>query len=99
MVLTPGESITLFLHSCAVALLLVSETIVFHIILSQTVVESAFSVSGVIHETQTTGVVRDVSVAATSVVDINDGFGVDVGKGFSWPLVCSHERSYKRYRN
>ena len=93
VVLTSGESITLFLHSRAVALLLVSESRVLHIILSQAVVESAFSVSWVIHEPQAARVVGDVGVAATSVVDIHDGFGVDVRQGFSWPLVCCDERS------
>jgi hypothetical protein len=52
VVLTPGESITLFLHSCAVALLLVSESLVNLTILSQAVVESAFSVGRVIHEAE-----------------------------------------------
>ena len=99
VVLTPGESVTFFLHSCTVALLFVSESIVYHIILSQGVVESAFSVSRVIHEAQAARVVGDVGVAATSVVHIHDGFGMDVGEGFSWPLVCCYERSYKRYQN
>jgi hypothetical protein len=57
VVLTPGESITLFLHSRAVALLLVSESTVLHIILSQAVVESAFSVGRVIHEAEAARVV------------------------------------------
>ena len=88
VVLTLGESVTLFLHGCAVALLFVTEPIVFHVVLPQTVVERTFSVSGVIHETQTTRVVGDVGVTATAIVHVHDGFGVDVRQGFSWPFIC-----------
>lgn len=99
VVLTPGEGVTLLLHSGTVALRFVSESIVFHIVLSQTVVERAFSMRRVIHEAQAARVVGDVGVAATSVVHVHDGFGVDVGEGFSWPLVCCDKSSYKRYQN
>jgi len=54
VVLTLGEIVTLFLHSCTVALMFVSEPIVFHVVLPQTVVEGAFPVGGVIHESETT---------------------------------------------
>ena len=99
MVLTSAEGVTFFLHSGTVALLFVSESIVFHIVLSQAVVESAFSMSRVIHQAEAARVVGDVGVAATSIVHVHDGFGVDVGEGFSWPLVCSDKGSCKRYQN
>ena len=78
VVLTSGEGVTFFLHGSTVALLFVSESIVFHIVLSQAVVESAFSMSRVIHEAKTARVIGDVGVAATSIVHVHDGLGVDV---------------------
>ena len=94
MVLTLRESVTLLLHSRAVALLFVTKAIRLNVVLSQAVVEGTFSVGRVVHKAKTTGVVGNVGITATSIVNVDNRFGVDVGKGFSRSLISSDKGSY-----
>ena len=94
VVLTLRESVTLLLHSCAVALLSMTKAIVLNVVLSQAVVEGTFSMGRVVHETETTGVVRNVGITATSIVHVDNRFGVNVGKGFSRSFISSDKGSY-----
>ena len=93
MILALRESVTLLFHGGTVALLTMAKTIVLNVVLSQAVVEGALSVGRVVHEAETTGVVGNVSVTATSIVYIDNRFGVNVGKGFSWSLISGNKRS------
>lgn len=68
-----------------------TKALVYNIVLSQAVVESALSVGRVVHEAQATRVVGDVGVTATSVVHVDNWLRVDVGQGISWNFVCRHK--------
>jgi len=91
VILALGESVTLLFHGGAVASLFVTKAIVYNIVLSQAVVESALSVCRVVHEAQATRVVGDVGVTATSVVHVDNWLRVDVGQRLSWHFICRHK--------
>lgn len=72
VVLAVRESVSLLLHSGTVTLLAVTEPIVLHVVLPQAVVEGALSVSGMVHQPKATRIVRNVGVAATSIVNVDN---------------------------
>ena len=48
-------------------------------VLSQTCVEGSLAISWLVHHTQSAGVLRDVSVSATSVIVVDNWLRVNLG--------------------
>ena len=64
------------------------------LILSQIRIESPFSVGWSVVRAQATRRVGNICVSATSVVDVNDGLGVDVSEVVGWSLFQESESTY-----
>ena len=86
VVLTLAVEVALLCHSCGVALVSVSEAVCSLIVLAEIIVECVLSVSSSVSDTQTARRVRDVGVATSTVVDVYDGLGVNVGQVVAWAL-------------
>jgi len=96
VVLAAGELVSLILHRSSVGRATLSETVVCLVVDSKVRVESSFAVSWAVWGPKTTRVVRNVSVTAASIVDVDDGLGVNSGQVVRWTLFLDCERTYKK---
>jgi len=97
MVLTFREAISLFFHSCCVWFLFVAKPIPFLFILSQTVIESAFAVGRVVHNSKTTRVIANVRVTASTVVNIDYWLGMNMSERVSWCFLSCNKSTNSFY--
>ena len=79
MVLAGAEVILLFGKGRPVGLLARAEGLTDRFVLTQVVVEGAFSVACLVHGPEAAVVLGNVGVAAASVVAVDHWLGVDVG--------------------
>lgn len=60
-------------------------------VLAETVVKSFFSETVSVHGAETSGIARNVGVAATSIVGVDDRLGVDMSMRFCWALFLDNK--------
>ena len=95
VVLTLGELIFLLALRGRVTLRLVAESVGTRVVLAQAAVECLLAVSRFVHRPEAARIVRNVSIAAASIVDIDNGLRVDVGQRISWLFLGRNESAYR----
>ena len=68
------------------ALVSLAEAVCSLVVLAEIIVESVLSVSSSVRDAEATRRVRDVRVATSTVVDVDDRLGVNVGQLVAWAL-------------
>ena len=80
VVLTLAVEVTLLDHGGGVALVSLAEAVLSLVVLAQIVVERVFAVGSSVGHAQASGRVRDVRVTTSTVVNVDDGLGMDIGQ-------------------
>ena len=60
-------------------------------IVSQLVIKSALTVACAVQGSESTAVLRNVRITATTIVSVDDRLGVDVGEWLSSPLFLANK--------
>ena len=96
LVLRVAEHITLVSSRCSVRL--ASVRLRSLVVLAQVGVEGPLAMSWSVVRAETTGRVANVGIAAASIVDVNNGLGVNVGQVVDRALLQELERTYRESR-